>query len=61
MSDYEQGAGDEFLRVILPAGILPRKAGTHHTTESFVLADQMRTIDYRIRRAERVSARCRKI
>jgi mRNA interferase MazF len=40
------------FEVPLPAGILPRKAGTVHSAESYILADQARTIDYLIRKAE---------
>ncbi len=43
------------FEVLLPAGTLPRKAGTFHAANSFILADQARTIDYRIRKAELVT------
>jgi mRNA interferase MazF len=39
------------FEVTLPAGILPKKAGALHAAESFILADQARSIDYRIRKS----------
>jgi mRNA-degrading endonuclease toxin of MazEF toxin-antitoxin module len=43
------------FEVVMPAGILPRKAGTFHQADSYILADQARTIDYMIRKAEFVA------
>jgi mRNA interferase MazF len=48
------GRGSNF-EVVLPAGILPKKAGTNQMVESYILADQARSIDYRIRKARLVA------
>lgn len=43
------------FEVVLPAGILPRKHGTFHSADSYALGDQVRTIDYQIRRAVKIA------
>ena len=48
------GRGSNF-EVTLPAGILPKRAGTSLLKESYILADQARTIDYLIRKSQRVA------